>query len=612
MERKRRKRLQFIRRKFPRKMQRKLVLLFMLIILAFVVLILRITYINAANGEKYTKTVLDQQQYTSRTIPFKRGDITDRNGTKLATSERVYNVILDAAVMCDKKENIEPTKKVLKDCFGIEENVVDDIIQNKPKSRYNVLAKKIDYKTAKEFEQIDNDNENYPNVAGIWLEEDYIRKYPYETLASDVLGFTVAGNEGSIGLELYYNSTLNGTDGREYGYQGDDSTIERTVKEPHNGDTVVTTIDMNVQQIVEKHIMEFNEKYKGSVRKDEQGADNIGVIVMNPNTGEIYAEASYPNFNPNNPRDLTAYFKKETIEKMKPEEKMDNLNKIWRNFCVSDTFEPGSTIKPFTVATGLEDGKLNGNETFYCNGYLEVGEHKIGCSHVHGNQTLKQSIANSCNVAMMHIAAELGPEEFIKYQHVFGFGEYTGIDLPGEGSTASLLYSPDKMRSADLATNAFGQNFNVTMTQLSAGFASLINGGNYYQPHIVKQIQNENGNVVENIEPVLLKKTISKETSDTLKNYMLSTVNDGTGKAAAVKGYDIGGKTGTAEKRGRNKIDYLVSFIGYAPQDNPEVMVYVVVDRPNTHGQASNIYAVELAQKIMEDSFPYLNVTKAE
>lgn len=593
-------------------MQRKLVLLFMLIILAFVVLILRITYINAANGEKYTKTVLDQQQYTSRTIPFKRGDITDRNGTKLATSERVYNVILDAAVMCDKEENIGPTKDVLEECFGIEEDVIDDIIKNKPQSRYNVLAKKVDYKTAKEFESIDNDNEKYPNVAGIWLEEDYVRKYPYDTLASDVLGFTVAGNEGSIGLEAYYNSTLNGTDGREYGYQGDDATIERTVKEPHNGDTIVTTIDMNVQQIVEKHIMEFNKKYKGKVRKGEEGADNIGVIVMNPNNGEIYAEASYPNFNPNKPRDLSAYFTEKELEGMSDEEKMENLNKVWRNFCVSDSYEPGSTVKPFTVATGLEDGTLKGNESYVCNGSLEVGGHKIGCSHVHGTQNLKQSIANSCNVAMMRIAAELGPEEFVKYQHVFGFGEYTGIDLPGEGSTASLLFTADKMRSADLATNSFGQNFNVTMTQLAAGFASLINGGNYYEPHIVKQIKNENGSVVENKEPVLLKKTISAETSDTLKDYMLSTVDDGTGKAAAVEGYDVGGKTGTAEKRGRNKIDYLVSFIGYAPQDHPEVLVYVVIDRPNTHGQASNIFAVELAQKIMEDSFPYLNITKAE
>lgn len=602
----------FFRKKFSKNMQKKLVLLFVAIILAFVFLIGRITYINAANGEDYTRIVLDQQQYDSRTIPFKRGDIVDRNGTKMATSERVYNVILDVKVMTSDEDSIEPTIQVLKDCFEIDEDEVRDLIEESPSSRYNILKKGVDYETYKKFEAIDEDDENYPDVAGIWLEEDYVRTYPYNTLASDVIGFTVDGNVGSNGIEASYNNTLNGTDGREYGYLDETSTVERTVKEAVNGDTVVSTIDLQVQSIVEKHILEFNEQHKNEASAGE-GSKNTAVIVMNPQNGEILAEASYPNYDLNQPRDLTKYYTQETIDAMSDEEQLETLNSLWNNFCVSDTYEPGSTFKPFTIAAGLETGILTGDETYYCGGVLHVGDHDIHCSNRdgHGTQTLKQALENSCNVALMEIGEALGAEEFCRYQELFGFGEYTGIDLPGEGETSGLLYTPENMDAASLATNAFGQNFNVTMTQLAASFCSLINGGNYYEPHVVKQIQDENGNVTENIDPVLVKKTISEETSEVIKDYMLGVVQEGTGSSAAVEGYDIGGKTGTAEKLPRGNGKYLVSFIGYAPQENPEVVVYVVVDEPNVAAQASSSYATELASKIMSEIFPYLGITKS-
>lgn len=593
-------------------MQKKLVLLSVAIILAFVFLIGRITYINAANGEDYTRIVLDQQQYDSRTIPFKRGDIVDRNGTKMATSERVYNVILDVKVMTSDEDSIEPTIQVLKDCFEIDEEEVRDLIEESPSSRYNILKKGVDYETYKKFEAIDEDDENYPDVAGIWLEEDYVRTYPYNTLASDVIGFTVDGNVGSNGIEASYNNILNGTDGREYGYLDETSTVERTVKEAVNGDTVVSTIDLQVQSIVEKHILEFNEQHKNEAFAGE-GSKNTAVIVMNPQNGEILAEASYPNYDLNQPRDLTKYYTQETIDAMSDEEQLETLNSLWNNFCVSDTYEPGSTFKPFTIAAGLETGILTGDETYYCGGVLHVGDHDIHCSNRdgHGTQTLKQALENSCNVALMEIGEALGAEEFCRYQELFGFGEYTGIDLPGEGETSGLLYTPENMDAASLATNAFGQNFNVTMTQLAASFCSLINGGNYYEPHVVKQIQDENGNVTENIDPVLVKKTISEETSEVIKDYMLGVVQEGTGSSAAVEGYDIGGKTGTAEKLPRGNGKYLVSFIGYAPQENPEVVVYVVVDEPNVAAQASSSYATELASGIMSEIFPYLGITKS-
>lgn len=600
-----------LRKKFPKFMQKKLVILYVGIILAFAGLVVRITYINAASGEEYTKIVLDQQQYDSRTIPYKRGDIVDRNGTKLATSERVYNVVLDVKAMLDDEDYVEPTKQVLKDCFGIEEETVDNLIENNPDSRYSVLLKRIDYETAQKFNAIDEDDENYPNVRGIWLEDDYQRTYPYSTLASDVIGFTVDGNVGNGGIEGYYNSTLNGTDGREYGYLDSGSSVERTVKEPVNGKTVVSTIDLQVQSVVEKYIQQFNDERKNNATPGE-GSKNTAVMVMNPQNGEILAEASYPNYDLNNPRDLTKYYTQEQLDAMSDQEKLDALNNLWKNFCVTDTYEPGSTIKPFTVAAALEMGALTGEETFYCGGSLHIGDYDIHCINRdgHGTLTVKGAIENSCNVALMQIGEMIGAVDFTKYQHIFGFGEMTGIDLPGEAETSGLLYTADNMDETSLATNAFGQNFNVTMTQMMAGFCSLINGGYYYEPHIVKQIQDENGNVIENVDPVLVKRTVSEETSTLVKDYMRGVVLEGSGQPADIAGYEVGGKTGTAEKLPRSEGKNLVSFIAYAPQENPEIAVYVVIDEPNEYDQAQSSLAVQMASDIMKEIFPYLGITQ--
>ncbi len=617
--RKTKRRLQFIRQKFPKKMQKKLVLVYMITILAFVSLVLKATYINAAEGDKYTKVVLNQQQYDSRTIPFKRGDIVDVNGTKLATSERVYNIILDAKVLLyGKEKQVDKAKKqtieALNTCFGIEKETVYTALEERPESRYIVLKKGATYDQSKQFETLLKDKDNYGSVKGIWMEEDYVRNYPYGTLACDVIGFTASGNVGNGGLEASYNNILNGTDGREYGYLDETSSVEKIVKEATDGQTLVTSLDLNVQSIVEKNILEFNEEYKDGPNETGLGSKNTAVMIMRPNTGEIIAMASYPNYDLNNPRDLSAYFTEEELTAMSDKTRIEELNKLWRNFCVSDTFEPGSTFKPFTVACGLENGTLNGSETYVCNGSLQVTDRDISCfnRNVHGTQNLKKAIANSCNVALMHIGASIGAEEFTKYQHVFGFGEYTGIDVRGEGNTSGLLHEADKIVPADLATNSFGQNFNVTMVQLASGFCSLINGGNYYEPHFVKQIKDANGNVVENRNPVLVKRTISEETSRQVKEYMLATVEEGSAKIGKIEGYDIGGKTGTAEKHPRNEGKNLVSFIAYAPQENPEIVVYVVIDEPNVENQANSNLAVSLTKKIMEEAFPYMNITKSQ
>ena len=299
---------------------------------------------------------------------------------------------------------------------------------------------------------------------------------------------------------------------------------------------------------------------------------------------------------------------------MSDDEQVEAMNNLWRNFCVSDAYEPGSTMKPFTVAAALESGTLNGDETYYCDGSKNVLGVDISCANRdgHGTQTVQDAIANSCNVALMDIALDLGKDDFTRYQSIFGFGKYTGIDLPGEAETSGLLYSAENMTDIDLATNSFGQNFNVTMTQLASAFCSLINGGYYYEPHVVKQIQDEEGNVIETKDPVLLRKTVSSETSQALRTYMKATLDYGSGQGAKVEGYDIGGKTGTAEKLPRGNGNYLLSFIGFAPVDNPEIMIYVVVDEPNTDAQANSGYAQEIAKEIMEEAFPYLGITTIE
>lgn len=613
MSKKRRRRLQFIRQKFPKRMQKKLVILFIAIILAFVFLIGKITYINAKNGERYTKIVLNQQQYNSRTIPFKRGDIVDRNGTILATSSRVYNVILDAYVMAGDEElkekvkvqQIKKAKEVLKECFEIDETVVDEILETNSKSRYKILKKDVPYEVAKAFK------EKYGTLSYVWLEEDYLRTYPYNTLACDLIGFSSSSNVGQTGIEASYNDILNGTDGREYGYLDTDAALERTVKEPVNGMKVVSTIDAALQSIVEKHIIAFNEEHRNEAREGV-GSTNTAVIIADPNTGEILAEASYPNYDLNNPNDLSLYYSEEEIKELEKDSKEQSrvLLELWDNFCVSSIFEPGSTAKPFTEGAGLENGTLTGNETYVCNGYVVVGGRSIPCHkrEGHGIQTLSDGIANSCNVVMMHVAEAIGIEEFCRYQEIFGFGQKTGIDLPKEAK--GLLYEVDRMGPTDLATNSMGQNFEITMTQMIAAYSSIINGGNYYQPHVVKQIQDENGNVVKNIEPILVKKTVSEETSEMLRQYMKQTMTDGTGKNAQVEGYSIGAKTGTAQKHPRNEGNYVLSYMGFAPVENPEVLIYVVIDEVNSKTQSYSKYVTDLAREIMAEAFPYLNITK--
>ena len=613
-------------------MQKKLVVLFILVLLAFVGLSYRLFASTRDNGEQYKKQVLSQQKYDSLTLPYKRGSILDANGSILASSEKVYNVILDAVAVSEKEEYLEPTLEALRSQIGIDTSSVRSYIAaNGETSRYYVLAKRQEYEQIQGLMELISEEESL--VKGVWFEEEYKRSYPGGSLACDVIGFTTNDNVGSYGLEEYYNDVLSGTPGREYGYLNDDANLERTTIPAEDGNSIVTTIDANIQSIVEKYLKKFDEEYRNN-RHEGNGANNTGCIIMDVNSGEVLAMASYPTFDLNDVRNLDAligmrlldaegkkteeYINEENLSTLgeDPNVMYQNLNALWKNFCISDTYEPGSVSKPFTVAAGIESGSITGNESYYCEGELHVGDHDIACHNTYGDGylTVTEGIERSCNVNMMYVAMATGVNTFTEFQHIFNIGLKTNIDLAGEARTASLIYTKDTMRVTDLATNSFGQGYNATMIQMMAGFCSLINGGYYYEPHMVKKIVSPSGATVQNIEPRLLKQTISETTSARIREMCNQVVagENGTGKTARPAGYMIGGKTGTAETLPRGNNEYVVSFMGYAPADDPQIAIYVVVDRANNWPQDDAKYATRIVRNILTEVLPYLGIFMTE
>lgn len=627
--------------KFTIKMQKKLVVLYLCILAAFIGLSVRLFLINRDNGEEYKKQVLSHQEYDSVTIPFKRGEILDANGTVLAVSNKVYNVILDTKLLLRKEDYLEPTLNALKRFFDIDTSAVRAYIAEHPESSYYVMAKRVEYEKKTAFEEFCADEEQGKNIKGVWFEDEYKREYPNGSLACDVIGFTTGDNAGTYGLEEYYNDTLSGVNGRQYGYLNDDSTLERTTIAARDGNNIQITIDANIQTIVEKYLKEFNEEYKDGARPGN-GAENIGCIIMDPDTADILAMASYPSFDLNDVRNTEnligmplldkdgkkvkvdeegnpikgACVTEESLQTMNDEVMYQHLNALWKNFCIVDSYEPGSVAKPFTVAAALESGSITGNETYLCEGQLHVGEHDIKCHQTYGDGllTVQEGIERSCNVVLMNVAFAIGKNEFVDYQHTFNFGLKTNIDLAGEARTDTVVFNKSNIGITDLATNSFGQGFNATMIQMITGFCSLINGGNYYAPHLASRITTADGATIENIEPRLLKQTISQSTSDTVKEFCNTVVTGefGTGKTARPAGYMIGGKTGTAETLPRGNREYVVSFMGYAPADDPQIVIYVVVDRPNVQLQDNARYATVVVRKILTEVLPYMNIFMTE
>ena len=639
------------RKRFLARMQYKLLVIMIIFVVAFVALVARIFYINAKDGKRYEKIVLAQQSYDSIEIPYRRGDILDRNGTQLATSEKVYNLIIEPKNILQSDEVKDATVKALLKYFDIKEEELNKALSDDT-SLYKKMLKKLTYDEVKPFQDFIATKEG-KNVKGVWFEDEYERYYPYGSLACHAIGFTVSGNVGQGGIEGWYNSELNGINGREYGYLTEDMTLERTTKSPINGYNIVSTIDANAQNIVEKKVEAFMA---------ETGAKNVSVLVMEPSSGEVLAMANSNSYNLNEPYEDSAieylfdqkyirhliedesnsYFKADEEEglptekaalkallensEISPKEKIQSihenedysdfrlecLNKAWRNFIVSDGFEPGSTYKTFTISGALEDSVLKGDEVFFCGGKLQVEDWPIFCHNHegHGQVTIEQALMQSCNVALMQIVQAEGRSNFSKYQNVFGFGRTTGVDLPGEAG--GLIYQEDKLNPVELATSSFGQGLTVTMMQIGTAFCSVINGGNYYEPHMVKQIVDEKGGVINNIEPTVLRKTISSDTSSFMRGALYQVVENGTAKKAKVEGYTIGGKTGTAEKLPRGNGKYLLSFIGFAPVENPQVVVYVTVDEPHVEDQANSGLGTIIAHSIFEELLPYMNIYQTE
>ena len=609
------------RKKINHQMKGKLAGLFGAVLLALVCLLGRITYINATNGDKYKKQVLTQaqQKFENDVLPAKRGNIYDRNGNILATSNKVYNVILDCKTVNSDPDYVEPTIRALKEILGIDEEKVRSLLSDSrtSQSQYQILLKQLSMDKKKEFEAYTTVEEDSPlsdtekkergNVKGVWFEEDYLRSYPFKSLACDTIGFTLARDVADVGIESYYNSTLMGADGRQYGYFNSQSDVEQTIIEPVDGKNIVTTLDVGIQQIVEKYVNGFKKK---------MGAKNIGVVVQDPNTGEILAMDAGDRYDLNDPRDLSSLYSEEEIKAMNDEETVTALNAMWNNFCVTDAFEPGSVVKPIVMAGALEKGSIAEGDSFVCDGGQAFGANNntfIKCAvypDSHGTEDLMHVIANSCNDGMMQIAEKMGAEQFIKAQSLFNFGSRTGIDLPNEGS--GIIHTMDTMGETELACSAFGQGYTCTMLQEINAMSSVINGGYYYQPHLVKEIQDSNGSTVKTVEPVLLKQTISSEISAAIRSYMEDSVIEGTSRHSKVQGYSSGGKTGTAEKFPRGNKKYLVSFITFAPVEEPQVIVYVVVDEPNAEEQADSKYPQYIAQGILSELLPYLNVEPDE
>ena len=598
--------------------KKKIIMTGAIFAVAFVGISAAVINVAHGKGDGYKKKYLAQQTYSSNPIIAKRGDILDRRGVALAKSVLVYNFVLAPKIILSKEGDYkEPTVKLVSEYFGIPADEIKQIIESNPGSMYYVVKKEISYDdkekfiaAANEFNNRDTgkDKEDTVNdmVAGYSFEGYYKRIYPLKNVASDVIGFTYSGDTAEWGIEGYYNSKLNGKNGVRYGYFNSNLELEETEVEAKNGLNIVTTIDSDAQRLTEDIIADYQKR---------EGAKNVGIIVMNPNNGEIYVMASDKGYDLNNPRDLTPYFKQTEIDAMSDDKKLEELSGIWKNYCTSDIYEPGSTFKPFTVAACLEKDVIKKNDKFYCDGFEDVMDRRIRCvkRDGHGVITLSESLEKSCNDVMMQIVRKLGKKDFARYQELFGIGSRTGIDFPGE--TTGLAYKEEQLNPVELATSSFGQGVSVTMIQMAAGFSSIINGGIYYKPHLVKELVNDTGVVVEKNEPVIMKKTVTKDTAEFIQKALYKTVEEGTGWRAKTPGYKLAGKTGTAQKLDnidgkmvRSETNYVLSFIGCAPYDNPQAVVYVVVDQPKIKDQTATGVASALAGEVVDKVFKVLGV----
>ncbi len=640
--------------------RKRLAILFLVIGLLLIICIGRAVYLVMQKGSEYEHRALVQATGTSVSIPSQPGNIYGANGTILASTYKVYRLILDPKVLYATEKNypgsfdktVEIAAKAfsiseteLEEAFGKDpattvtyvrfrtktrredgtEKLVDTILSQEQVDYYGELTEEFQ-KEKKEWNETHEDDRIRARIAGVWFEEEYRREYPLGSLLSKVIGYTTRDTEnGILGLEVSYEDVLHGTDGRKYTYINEEGNAQTDVIPAQDGNSIVTSLDANVAAICRDAINKFME---------ETGAERVNVLVMDPNTGEVLAMESNTPFDLNNPTesilsmfteeelaDPTQIFllkeafkgRMDRLQAMSHEEQIQALiQQVQYNYCISGAFEPGSTAKSLTLATGIEEGIIDRDSTFEdWTGGIGVGRYTIHChmGTTCGVLTPMEALGRSCNVCYVEIGQKIGAETFSRYQEIFNLGQKTGIDLPGEADTSALIYYKDGLGDIELATCSFGQGFNVSMIQLASAYCSLVNGGYYYQPHVVTEIVDSSGNVVKKIDPVLVRRTVSSETSEYIQEALRYVTTHGTANTLAPKeGYEMGGKTGAAEKLPRGTGKYIVSFVSAAPINDPKVLLYVTIDEPNIEDQSSSAPAQQLAHDCWDGLYTYFGI----
>lgn len=567
--------------------RKKILIVFLVALLVLLGLIGRLVYLMIFDAEYYQEKA-EALHEREREIKAARGEIIDTNGVVLATNKSVCTISVIHSQITDAELVIEVLAKELE----MEEGTVRKKVE-KVSSMERV-------KTNVEKEVGDRIREY--NLDGVKVDEDYKRYYPYDELASKVLGFTGGDNQGIIGLEVKYEEYLKGTNGTiltttdARGIELEGIAEDRIEAIP--GNTLQISLDYNIQAYAQQAAEKVME---------EKEADKVSILIMNPQNGEILAMVNVPEFNLNEPFSLESVGL--DTESVADDEKQDLLNQMWRNSCINDTYEPGSAFKIITSSACLEAGTVSINDTFFCPGYHIVEDRKIRCHKTggHGSETFVQAVQNSCNPVFMQIGLELGVDRFYEYFQKFGLMKKTGVDLPGEAGT--ITHKKEDVGPVELATMTFGQSFQITPIQLATTVSSIINGGTRITPHFGVQVLGEEGNMVKEFEYEEEKNIVSEETSDTMKMILESVVSEGGGKNAYIEGYQIGGKTATSQTLPRSAHKYIASFVGFAPADNPQVLALIVIHNPQGVYYGGTI-AAPVIKTVFENILPYLGIEK--
>lgn len=565
--------------------KKKMLIVFLCALIVILGLTGRLVYLMVFDAEYYQEKAKSLHE-REREIKAERGEIIDRNGTVLATNKTVCTI----SVIHSQIKEPERVIKELSSILGLEEETV--------RKRVEKVSSMERIKTNVEKEV--GDKIRNLELDGVKVDEDFKRYYPFEELASKVLGFTGGDNQGIIGLEVGYENELKGQNGMiltttdARGIELDGVAEDRI--EPRAGNTLQISLDYNIQM----YAQQMAEKVM-----EEKQAEKVAILLMNPKNGEILAMVNVPEFNLNEPFVLNT----EGSENLTPEEKQDALNQMWRNGCINDTYEPGSTFKIITSSACLEEGVVKLDDRFHCPGYKMVEDRKIRCHKVggHGSETFVQGIQNSCNPVFIEIGLRLGTDDFYKYFEQFGLMGETGVDLPGEAST--IMHKKENVGRVELATMSFGQSFQVTPVQMAATVSSLINGGYRVTPHFGVQVLDAKGKKIETLHEGYGKRIVSEETSKTMQKLLESVVSEGSGKNAYVEGYSIGGKTATSQTLPRSANKYISSFIGFAPAQDPQILGMCVIYDPQGIYYGGTIAAPVIGD-IFENIFPYLGIEK--